>query len=275
MIARSLAVGVILPAVVAAAAMVIGAPGAPATASATAGASASASAPRVIGASKAPPPIPQPTASHPIRILEIGDSLGEDLGFGMSDVLGHDRLVRIIAAAVGDSGLARPDYYNWPAHLAVELHRYHPQAVVVMLGGDDGQSFIDNGRYVGFGTALWHKVYSRRVARLMNEATGAGAHVFWVGMPIMGSPALSHEMMLENQVFAQQALAHKGAGYFSCWRLFANAEGRYAQYLEDSSGHLVMERDPDGVHLTGAGADRLASAIVAPMQKLFGVRLGR
>ncbi len=221
----------------------------------------------------APPALAQPTAAHPLTILEIGDSLGEDLGNGMGDVLGSDPLVHVIADAVGDSGLARPDYYNWPLHLQQELAQFHPGAVVVMLGGDDGQSFIDAGRYVQFGTSLWHMVYSERVGDLMNEATRAGAHVFWVGMPIMGQQYLSDEMALENQVFAQQAAIHPGVTYFSSWNLFTNSAGQYAQYLPDSSGQLVMMRDPDGVHLTGAGWDRLANAIVVPMEQAFGVKL--
>ena len=191
----------------------------------------------------------------------------------MNDILGSDPLVRVIQAAVGDSGLARPDFYDWPAHLASELAQYHPGAVVVMLGGDDGQNFINNGTYVSFGTALWHTIYSERAATLMNEAVAAGAHVFWVGMPIMGDPGLSSEMSLENQVFAQQAATHPGVTYFSSWSLFTNSAGQYSQYLPDASGQLVMMRDADGVHLTGAGWDRLANAIVAPMEQAFGVKL--
>jgi hypothetical protein len=208
-------------------------------------------------------------------ILEIGDSLGEDLGNGMGDVLGSDPLTHVIPEAVGYTGLARPDYYDWPLHLQQELSQYHPGAVVVMLGGDDGQNFIDGGRFVQFGTSLWHTVYSARVGNLMNEATGAGAHVFWVGMPIMGQQYLSNEMALENQVFQQQAAIHPGVTYFSSWALFANSAGQYSQYLPGPSGALEMMRDPDGVHLTGAGWDRLANAIVGPMEQAFGVKLVR
>lgn len=221
----------------------------------------------------APPPITQPATGRPLTVLEIGDSLGEDLGLGMHDVLGSDPLVNVIQAAVGDTGLARPDYYDWPAHLAQELQQYHPGAVVVMLGGNDGQGFTDSGTSVMFGSAQWHTVYSERVAEIMNEATGAGAHVFWVGMPIMGDPGLSSEMALENQIYEQQAGIHPGVTYWSSWSLFCNGAGQYSQYLPDASGQVLMMRDADGVHLTGAGWDRLATAIVAPIQQAFGVTI--
>jgi len=220
-----------------------------------------------------PPPLPQPTRAHPLTILEVGDSLGIDLGWGLDAVFGSDRFVRVIADAVGDTGLARPDYYDWPAHLSQELSEYHPGAVVVMLGGNDAQAFVDGGRTVVFGTSLWHTVYSERVGNFMNEATAAGAHVFWVGMPIMGSPGFSSEMALENEVYSQQAALRSGVSYFSSWGVFTNSAGQYAQYLPDPSGQLVMVRDSDGVHLTYAGADRLANAMLPPMGGAFGVKL--
>jgi hypothetical protein len=215
----------------------------------------------------------QPTSTHPLTILEVGDSLGIDLGWGLSALFGSDSFVRVIPDAVGDTGLARPDFYDWPAHLAEELAQYHPGAVVVMLGGNDAQDFIDGGRFVSFGSSLWHTVYSERVGNFMNEAMAAGAHVFWVGMPIMGSAGFSSEMALEDQVYAQQAALRQGVTYFSSWSLFANSAGQYAQYLPNSAGQLVMVRDGDGVHLTYAGAERLADAMAAPMAEGFGVKL--
>ncbi len=191
----------------------------------------------------------------------------------MQNAFDGDPLVQAMNDGVGDSGLAVPSFYDWPAHLEGELRQYHPGAVVVMLGGNDGQNFINNGTYVAFDSALWHTVYSERVAALMNVATNGGAHVFWVGMPIMGDSYLSWEMGQEDEVYAQQAAIHPGVTYFSSWSLFTNSAGRYSAYLPNSSGQLVDMRTPDGVHLTGAGADYLADAMVAPMERAFSVKL--
>ncbi len=220
-----------------------------------------------------PPSMPQPTASHPLTLLVIGDSLGEDLGFGLDDVFGSNPAVRVIQDGIADTGLARPDFYDWQTHLAQEMEQYHPGAVVVMLGGNDGQNFISNGTFVTFGTATWHTVYSQRAAALMNEATAAGAHVVWVGMPIMGDAGLSSEMFLENQAFAQQAATRSGVSYFSSWNVFVNSQGEYSQYLPNASGAMEEVRDSDGVHFTIDGCLRLASAMVGPMEQAFGVTL--
>ena len=42
------------------------------------------------------PPLRQPTAAKPLTILDIGDSLGEDLGLGLGYTMGTNRLVRIV-----------------------------------------------------------------------------------------------------------------------------------------------------------------------------------
>jgi len=220
-----------------------------------------------------PPPLSQPTAAHPLTVLEIGDSLGEDLGIGMGGVFGPDPLVRVLQDAVGDTGLARPDYYDWPLHLEEELQEYHPGAVVVMLGGNDGQSFDANGGYVGFGTSEWDTIYSERVAQMMDEATKADAHVLWVGMPIMEDPGFSATMETLNAVYEQQAADHAGVTWFPSWSVFTGSAGQYVSELPDASGQEVLLRDSDGVHLAYGGCDRLANAIVGPMESAWHVHL--
>lgn len=223
-----------------------------------------------------PPALAPPAPGHVLTILSVGDSIGEDLGYGLGDVLGGDPGLRIVQDAVGSTGLAAIDYYDWPAELEVELHRYRPQIVVVMLGGNDAQSFDLGARYVGFGTALWRRVYGARVATMMDEATAAGAHVLWVGMPVM-SPAATLsdvEMRAENSVYAAEARVHPGVRFMSTWKLLASPSGGYSEYLPDASGDLVQARDSDGIHIDApGGTDILARAAVAAVEQAWHVRL--
>ncbi len=223
-----------------------------------------------------PGPLAPPGPGHVLTVLSVGDSIGEDLGLGLGDVLGTDPYVHVVQDAVGSTGLAAVGYYDWPAQLEVELRRYHPGVVVVMLGGNDAQSFDVGSRYVGFGTALWQRVYGDRVATMMAEATSAGAHVLWVGMPIM-SPAASLSnaaMRTENALYAAEARVHPGVTFLSTWRVLATPAGAYAEYLPDRSGNLVQVRDPDGIHVDApGGTDLLARAAVSAMERAWGVRL--
>lgn len=217
--------------------------------------------------------LPQPSAARPLTILEIGDSLGEDLGFGLGDVYASDPWVHVVQAAVGDTGLANTGYYDWHAKLAAELQQYHPGVVVVFLGANDGQNFWYGGKYASFGNAVWHAGYSARVAALMAEATAAGARVMWVGMPIMQDPAFWREMEMMNTIYAAQAALHPGVTYFASWPLFADASGHYVASATGAGGQQTLLRAPDGIHIANGGDDRLAAALVPAMQRAWGIQL--
>ena len=221
------------------------------------------------------PRLHQPTAAKPMTILDIGDSLGEDLGLGLGYTMGTNPLVRIVQAAHGDSGLARPDYYNWPAVLAADLTRYHPQMVMILVGGNDAQNFLVKGEPVVFGTPQWHTIYSQRVARMMSETLKAGAKMLWVGLPIMQDPTFGAAMQSLNAIYRAQAALHRGVKFFPTWSLFSNAEGQYSAYLTNSSGQTVLARDSDGVHIAPpGGCDIIAIAAAKEIEAFWRVHLG-
>ncbi|MGD0440249.1 MAG: DUF459 domain-containing protein [Acidimicrobiales bacterium] len=220
-------------------------------------------------------PLRQPTAAKPLTILDVGDSLGEDLGLGLGYTMGTNRLVRIVQDAHGDSGLARPDYYNWPAVLDSELAEYHPQIVTILIGGNDAQNFLVDNEPVVFGSAQWHTIYSQRVALMMEETLKAGAKMLWVGLPIMQDPSFAASMQMLNAIYKVQAALHPGVTFFPTWKLFSNAEGQYSAYLTNSSGQTVLARDADGVHIAPpGGCDIIALAVVKEIEAVWHVHLG-
>ena len=224
-------------------------------------------------ATDALPPLPVPTAAAPLRVLVVGDSLGVDFGGSLSDTLAGTGVVDAVVDAHVDTGMARPDYFDWPAELQADLDRYHPQAVVVFLGANDPQNMVENGSALAFGTPPWDAAYSARVGRFMAEATGAGARVLWVGMPPMQDGGLTGAMAHLDGLFESQAAAHPGVTFLSSWTVLGTAQGAYAQYLPDASGAPVEVREPDGTHVAPGGAQRLSAAAVAAMDRAWGLSL--
>jgi hypothetical protein len=53
----------------------------------------------------------------------------------------------------------------------------------------------------------------------------------------------------------------------------SDPSGAFQTYLPDSSGNEVQVREPDGTHITPAGADRLARAIVGELDRALGLHL--
>ncbi len=87
-----------------------------------------------------------------------------------------------------DTGLSRPDYFNWPAELRVDLANDRPQLVVVMMGRTTPSRSSGRTAARAYGSPGWNAAYGRRVGAFIDEAEAAGAHVLWVGMPPMAAP---------------------------------------------------------------------------------------
>ena len=220
--------------------------------------------------------ISQPSAKRPITVLVIGDSLGEDLGIGLGDVVGSTPSVRLVDAATGSTGLANSTYYNWPAHLEADLAKYHPAIVVAMFGGNDWQSILVS-KYTAAspGTPAWDAEYRTRVATIVEEATSAGAQLYWVGLPPMGAASQLPPTMAPslNAIYRSVVNAHPGGTYVPSARLL-EAHGAYAEYLRNAAGDLVQVRDPDGVHLDPpAGCDIVGDAAVGAIDRVNHIEL--
>jgi hypothetical protein len=200
-------------------------------------------------------------------VLEVGDSLGIDLGWGLQAALvgsGHE----FIGAAVGDTGLAEPSYYNWPGHLAAEVAEYHPGVVVVFLGANDVENLYVGGRLDAFGSGAWASAYGQRVRQMMGEVIVAGARALWVGMPPMADPTFSSDMATLNAVYRSEAARWgRRVAYFSAWDVLGGPHGRFEAGAPGAGGGAAPWRTADGIHITRAGADVLAKAVVAELRE--------
>jgi len=215
-----------------------------------------------------------PAVSAPLRVLEIGDSLGIDLGDQLRVLLDAHGMARTVVASVGDSGLSNISYYDWPAHLATLLATVRPQLVVVFIGANDDQGLSLDGAASVPGTPAWVAGYAGRVDEVVSEATNAGAGVVWVGMPPMASPDLDTAMQLEDAIYQRETAAAPGALYVPSTPVLGNPSGLFEITGVDAAGQAVTFRTPDGVHLTPAGAGLLAHSVVDAVDEHWHLALG-
>ena len=223
--------------------------------------------PRVVaGAESTPSPAviraPRvPSSTDPLRVLVIGDSLAGDLGRSLGRITAPGGLVSVELDYKPASGLSRPDYFDWSAELSSDIARFDPEIVVVMLGGNDAQSFEANGHVVQQGTDEWRAVYAQRVAALMAGGAAKERRVIWIGLPVMADPSFGELMRRQNDLYRAMAAGQERVSYVDTWTLFSGPDGRYAAYLPDASGRAAPMRQADGIHLSVAGAERLAYAV--------------
>ncbi len=203
------------------------------------------------------------TAEDPLRIAVIGDSLTEQLG---PAIIERTTRPGVPATTTHDftysSGLSRPDFHDWPAEAAQLSEELDPDLWVVMLGANDAQDVRDaDGRFRQIGSDEWEAIYTERIGALMDVLTRDGRGVIWVGQPIMRDPGFDESMAYVSELYRAQAAQRPLVSYVDARRVFEAAEGGYADYLPDPDGGLVQMRLPDGIHLTRAGADRLAELV--------------
>ena len=72
-------------------------------------------------------------------VLVVGDFLAGGLAEGLSTAFAENPHVRVVDRTNGSSGLARDDFYDWPARIGELIDAEKPAAVVVMLGANDRQ----------------------------------------------------------------------------------------------------------------------------------------
>ena len=133
------------------------------------------------------PPLPTPTATAPLRVLAIGDSIGLSFGQAVATKLDASGLAHTTVDGREGTGLARPDSFDWSAEVQADLAQFHPQVVVAMFGGNDDQDVIVNNRFITFGSTRWQQIYAARVAQIAAEVHAAGARLLWAGLPVMRS----------------------------------------------------------------------------------------
>jgi hypothetical protein len=216
-----------------------------------------------------PQPIKLPASGH-AKILVVGDSLGTDLAGGLGWQLSKSKDVSLIQKGKSSTGLSNSGYFNWPQHLKKYLSQYHPQLVIVFLGGNDEQGIEANGHAYAFNTPGWRTQYAKAVASMMNEAVKAGSAVLWVGMPIMFPNGYRQGMQVINSIFASVAKGKARVTFLPTWKFFAGPNGQF-RYNASVDGKVQAIRGSDGIHPTAVGQNVLATYIVKEMRRLYGL----
>jgi hypothetical protein len=213
-----------------------------------------------------------PFALGHCRLLEIGDSLGDDLEYGLRHELQFTPGLKLIQRNKVSTGLSASWYYNWPAHLKTDLHKYHPNLVVILFGANDEQALDVNGTSQPFGSPKWRSDYLARVRRIDRLVVKAGAYAFWVGLPIAAPKSYSKGLQTLNAVYREVALSTPGVTFQPIWRLLAKKNGSYR-------GDAIVNKVPtalrvsDGIHFTEKGDLVIGTFITEQLSTVYNVRL--
>jgi hypothetical protein len=198
--------------------------------------------------------------SRTINVAVIGDSVANDLGRGLEALFDGKPQVRIVKETKFATGLVRTDYFNWNATARDFLRRERPDAVIVVMGGNDKQPIRIDGKRLDPLSKAWNAEYERRVAHFMDTVRNAHARVYWVGLPEVRLDSLNEAYVTMNGIYRRQAARHKFK-YVSIWNKFRTPDGAYSSFGQSLEGVKRRLRMEDGMHFTEAGRLLLAHYI--------------
>lgn len=210
------------------------------------------------------PPLKTATAADPLRIWVGGDSLGQYLGGHIGYKLAPPEVSTIFYDYHISTGLARPDYFNWPARLSeVAQQDPRPELFVYMVGGNDDQAMVVDGVRLEVATPEWWNEYRVRIATFMDVVAFADARLIWVGLPPMKSGVRAEMTPIVNQIAAEEADKRPWVIFVDTFNILSGPDGGYSQYVVGTDGNEELVRQPDGVHVTSEGSLWIAQEVWA------------
>lgn len=188
------------------------------------------------------------------KVLMIGDSVMGDVEFSMIRLLKKSQPSwKVISGYKVSSGLTNQQYYDWPKVAEKLVNQYKPDYVLVLMGTNDAQNMIVNGKATVFGKEPWVEEYQRRVRLIVNNLEENSPYWLWVQLPTVKNNSFNQRLEIIRQ---------------------AQSEGTENRILEtksilgENSQMVNMKlRANDGTHLNATGANLLAQHIYTKLTK--------
>ncbi len=212
-------------------------------------------------------PADPPAPLEPIDVWVIGDSLINMGGPRLATLLEETIQARVRVDSRPNTGLVRPDYYDWPGAVAQRLQAEGtPELVVVLMGANDGQNMRVDGKRTERWSDPWRAEYRVRVSRMMDLLTESGAKVAWLGLPGMKSRTHQRTADVLNAVLLTEAAKNPNVRFIPSESWFSYQNRRYSMHLEHDDGRRFTARAGDGVHFTWSGSRVLADRVLSTLQ---------
>lgn len=165
------------------------------------------------------------------------------------------------------TGLNRKDYFNWYPYAQRLIQVHKPNAVIVEVGGNDGQAIRDeNNRLVPLSSSRWDEVYEDRVREFMNIVTDGTQKVYWTELTIPKTREFYNKFKRINEITERVASEYENVIYVKTWDRFA-IDGRYSNSVQNDDGRWGIAKYSDGIHLTPFGSKIYSGLIMNEIKK--------
>jgi hypothetical protein len=219
------------------------------------------------------PKLPVISKAHPLRIMVTGDSLPQYMVGQIQDLASSEGPVVSPAGSYQHTtfegtGLWDPDTFAWDVQAQSETRAYHPQAVIMLMGGNDFENMVLGNRLFMAGTPSWTAEYQRRAEIVMHTFMNNGVkRLYWLSMPPSGDggAGYAHDYHQIDVALKRAAKQVIGVHYVNI-NPVVTYRGRYVDYKK-VDGVLTLIREPDGIHLNIAGSQLVSDAVVKVLKR--------
>jgi hypothetical protein len=198
----------------------------------------------------------------PLRLWIGGDSLAGSLGPALGEQTADTGVVLPTFDSRTSSGLASPDFFDWPEHATEEMGRLHPEIVVFIIGANDFDVPEDES-VDALGAPVWRAEYTQLLEEILGILEADERHVYLVGPPIMRETRKADGARELDALMREVVAFHPDVVYVSAFDLFGDENGEYTATLPSVDGEDVRVRTADGIHFTEAGGEFLADQVFA------------
>ena len=205
------------------------------------------------GQSTQPAPLRTPSASEPLRVTIIGDSVMFDAALGIQHSLESTGVVVTQSRAIGAVGLS---VEAWPQFIDEVLADTEPELIVLMVGGWD----------LGVVEFEGPDVYRPLVSSAIDTMTAGDTRIVWLAMPpTPPAEGLEPHRMVLNSIYAEAAAQHPLVTFVDTNAALGDPDGMFARYLPGPDGSEVQARKVrdgrDDGHLCPGGAAILGELV--------------
>lgn len=216
-----------------------------------------------------------PTSANPASVYIVGDSDAGTFGPYLQTLLDGTLVTETELNYKVSSGLARPDFFDWPEELRTKLPEVDPDIVVVTFGGNDSQGLSKPQDELEFligdpldNEAEWTEEYQRRVGEVMDILLENDRHVIWVGIPNDDNPEVTAKLAIQDRAAKAAAAERPEVVFVDTWTRFSGRSGGWAEFVVDPRDNVGKDvRADDGFHLNQNGAEILAIDIAIEVQR--------
>jgi len=208
---------------------------------------------------------------HPTVYGIGGSTMGSVLG-PMLDKVFEENGIQFRRWGKASSGLARPDFHDWPKEAPALMKKHQPDIVIVSLGTNDYQPLWEDGKWIEQDDPAWETKYGERVDALLEAITKDDKDrlVIWSGPYAFEGKNAEVRAPIVNRIMRARVEAFIAGGgnavFHDAYGPTADDKGKPLTKAVLPHGKKAVEiRSKDGIHLTTDAVRQLLAEPIVDM----------